>query len=72
MKILSKVAATLKRAERAESKNWRNIRGIIWEPFPILGVSSNVTANSLIQLVNVGTIDVSTNVEQIFREQQND
>ena len=57
MKILREVAATLKWALRAKRKDRWNIRGIVWEPFLIFGVCSDVTANSLIQLVNIVTID---------------
>jgi hypothetical protein len=53
MEILSKVETTLKWTMRAKSKDWWNIWGIIWEPFLILGVCSDMTTNSLIQPINV-------------------
>jgi len=56
MEILSKVATTMKWTLRANSKDWGNIWGVIREPFLILGVRSNMTTNSLIQLMNVRAV----------------
>jgi hypothetical protein len=59
MEILSEVQTTMKWAMRAKSKDWWNSWGIIWEPIFIIGVGSNVTTNSLIQLVNVRAVGES-------------
>lgn len=56
MEILSEMETALKWAIRTESKDWWNVRGIIWEPFLVLGVCSNITTNGLVQLINVGAV----------------
>lgn len=59
MEILSEVETTMKWAKRAKSKDWWNIRGIVWEPFLILGVCGDMTTNGLVQLENVRTVGES-------------
>lgn len=57
MKILGEMAATMKWAVRAKGEDWWNIWGVVWEPFLLIRMFSYVITNSLIQLVDIGTVD---------------
>ena len=57
MKILGEMAATMKWAVRAKGEDWWNIWGVVWESFLLIRMFSYVITNSLIQLVDIGTVD---------------